>query len=114
MLEAAGYPEKKGALAAVSKSQQVPHSTLSRWARNLQNPPPSQLVHEKKIDLLAELENLLELHIRAAGETIKDAYHNQVMQGLGITFDKIQLLTGGATENVNQQVKFINVNRPTD
>ena len=69
MLEAAGYPNKKGALMEVSNASGVPHPTISRWARNVQNPPPDKLVHEKKV----ELKDLLEAELRAIYEEMPTA-----------------------------------------
>jgi transposase-like protein len=98
MLEAAGYPDKEGALTAVSKRLGVAHQTLSRWARAVQNPPPSILVQEKRIDLVGELTELLGLTVRAAKATVDDASYKELATAIGIYIDKLQLLTGNPTE----------------
>lgn len=98
MLEAAGYPKKEGALMAVASRLQVPHQTLSRWGRAIQNPPPPDLVHEKRIDLVGELTDLLGLTLTAAKETVGDASYRELATAIGIFVDKIQLLTGKPTE----------------
>lgn len=97
MLAAAGYPQQEGALKAVSNKLNVPHPTLHRWYHRKQNPPPSDLVHKKKRDLLKDITELLFKHIDAAGETLETAEHNHVMTGLGILFDKRQLLENKPT-----------------
>lgn len=104
MLEAAGYPEKEGALTAVSKHLKMHSTTLRRWYTAESNPPPGKIVAKKKTDLLESLTDLLNVHIATAHQTILDANHGDVTRGIGILFDKIQLLQGGATENINNQV----------
>jgi len=61
LLEAAGYPNKKGALELVSKQLSCPCPTLHRWAKGKNNPPPSDIVNEKR----KELKELLEDELRA-------------------------------------------------
>ena len=51
MLEAAGYPNKDGALATTAKHLGVPHNTLRNWFHGVHNPPPSDVRHEKRQDL---------------------------------------------------------------
>lgn len=104
MLEAAGYPDRKGALAAVSSHLSVPHPTLSRWAREIQNPPPDEIVHEKKLNLVAELTDLLGLSLKAAKDTVGEATYRELMIGVGILVDKVQLLTGNPTERAEVHV----------
>jgi transposase-like protein len=98
MLEAAGYPEKQGALMMVANHLSMPHATLSRWARNIQNPPPPDMVHEKRIDLVAELTELLGLTLKAAKGAVDEASYKELATAIGIYVDKLQLLSGGPTE----------------
>jgi len=84
----------------VSKKLGVPRTTLRRWFTGSNNPPPPELVQEKKRDLLRDLTELLFLHIDEATKTIKDAEHNHIMTGIGILFDKLQLLSGKPTWRV--------------
>ena len=104
MLEAAGYPDRVGALSAVSSRLGVPHPTLSRWARQVQNPAPETLVHEKRLDLVAELTDLLGLSLTAARGTVGDATYRELLTGVGILVDKVQLLTGAPTERAEVHV----------
>jgi transposase-like protein len=103
LLIAAGYPGKKGALSKVSRHLGISHQTLGRWGRAENNPPPPELVQAKKVSMKEQLRELFNLHIDAAGDSIKDADHHQVMGGLKITFESYQLLTGGPTANINQR-----------
>jgi hypothetical protein len=95
---------KKGALTRAAREVGVPWQTLGRWCRAESNPPPHDIVQYKKEDMLSSLVNLLGLHIDEAHDSIKDADHHQVMGGIKITFEAIQLLTGGPTENVNKRI----------
>lgn len=97
MLEAAGYPDRKGALSTVASHLGVPARTLSRWHNGEQNEAPDKLVTEKRIDLVAELTDLLGLSLNAARSTVGEATYRELMTGVGILVDKVQLLTGQAT-----------------
>ena len=114
MLHAAGYfetPRRKGALAQVSAAVGVPHPTVSRWGRAVSNPPPNELVHNKKIGLIELFDNEIRAILTEMDITRQDATYQQMGVVLGIIFDKTQLLTGGPTENVNQRhvLKWIDV-----
>ena len=104
MLEAAGYPERPGALMTVASYLNIPHATISRWARSINNPPPPELVHEKRIDLVSELTDLLGLTFGAAKETVGEASYKELATAIGIFVDKIQLLTGKPTERAEVNV----------
>lgn len=100
MMEAAGFPDKKGALTQVSKATGVPHPTLSRWWHKLRNPVPEDLVQKKRY----ELQDLLEREIRnALLEMVyarSDASYKDLATAIGIMIDKKQLVEGKATERV--------------
>ena len=49
MLEAAGYPERKGALTQVADNLKIPATTLRRWHLGLSNPPPAETVKRKRL-----------------------------------------------------------------
>jgi len=99
MLEAAGYPNRKGALSQVAAHLGVPLSTLREWFTGAHNPPPAKVRNEKKRDFVIDLQNLLGLHIDAAGRVVEDSGDlRAIVTGIGIIVDKIQLLTGNPTE----------------
>ena len=104
MLEAAGYPDQKGALVSDAKNVKVPHQTLSRWARGVQNPAPHQLVQEKKLDLIDLIENELRAIYATMPKERDDATYRELGVVGGILHDKYQLLRGGATANVNNRI----------
>lgn len=97
MLEAAGYPNTKGALTRVAAHLGIPHPTLKRWADGVQNPPPNVLVHEKR----EELSDLLDKEIRSALGEMNNAREGASYRDLGtvigIMVDKKQLLMGKPT-----------------
>lgn len=109
MLEAAGYPNKKGALDQVAKRLGVPHPTLHRWMNEKNNPAPFELVQEKRV----ELKDLLQAEIEAAlGEMPSariEASYRDLGTVLGILIDKKQLLEGKPTDRLD-----VNVNSVSD
>lgn len=109
MLEAAGYPDTKGALTAVSKRVKVPLATLHRWFHKKQNAPPSELVNEKRINLVEEIEKLIGVTLIHANDAVQDASYRDLMTGLGILVDKKQLLSDKPTERIATEQKIINV-----
>lgn len=96
-LEAAGYPNKKGALTGVARALGMPHVTLRRWAEGESNPPPNINVHKKR----TELSELLDLEIRAALGQMNVVRGAATYRDLGtvaaILIDKKQILTGKPT-----------------
>lgn len=97
MLEAAGYPEQKGALIRVANHLGVPESTLRGWESEEHNPPPAQLRAEKKEELTFELKNLAYELVTAMRGNIHDANLVQQATTFGIIVDKWQLLEGKPT-----------------
>ena len=99
-LQANGYPEKQGALMRVAKELGVPHTTLRRWYTAESNPPPNEIVQEKK----EELKDLFEIEMRAIfvemGKSRQDANYRDLGTVLGIIADKHQLLTGKPTDRI--------------
>jgi transposase-like protein len=101
MLEAAGYPDIEGALSRVADHLGMHYQTLSRWFRAVQNPPPHELVQEKREDFLQQLQAIKGL---AAGKIIEriEEYDPRDLTGLlKISAELAELLTGGATARVN-------------
>jgi len=107
MLQAAGYPEKKGSLERVSDHLGVPRSTLSGWANGKHNPPPSELRLEKKEDLQQFIIRELSCIFGEMDDARKDASYRDLSTAAGILIDKIQLLTGGPTGRDDHTVRFI-------
>lgn len=101
MLEAAGYPDKKGALVEVAKHLGVPHPTLSRWYNAQRNPPPDELVQEKRRELKDLLADELDAIFRAMPSARENASYRDLGTVAGILFDKKQLLEGKPTEIVD-------------
>lgn len=100
MLEAAGYPGKKGALERTAKHLGVPAMTLSRWAKGSNNPPPNEIVTEKKGELIDWINGELEAVFGVLPSKRTEASYRDLMTGVGILIDKRQLLTGKPTESI--------------
>ena len=98
MLEAAGYPDKVGALARVSKATGAPPSTLSGWFKRSSNPPPSDIRDEKELDLVQALKDELTAIFPAMAGVREDASYRELAISAAIMIDKLQLLKGGPTD----------------
>src|SRR5690606_16049037 len=103
MLEAAGYPDKKGALVEVSKHIGVPHPTLSRWYNAQRNPQPNEVVQEKRLELIDLVKNELDASFRAMPAVRGEASYRDLGTVAGILADKKQLLEGKATERIEHE-----------
>ena len=98
MLEAAGYPNKDGALATTAKHLGVPHNTLRNWFHGVHNPPPSDVRQEKRQDLAEMLRNEIDGALGAMKGTRDGASYRDLGTVAGILIDKLQLITGKPTE----------------
>jgi AraC-like DNA-binding protein len=98
LLEAAGYPDKKGALSEVAKHVGVQPRVLSRWFNGEQNPPPDQTVNEKRIELKELLSKEIDAIFAAMPGARADASYRDLGTVAGILIDKKQLIEGKATE----------------
>jgi transposase-like protein len=98
MLEAQGYPDNPGALTVVASHLHIPHQTLSRWAREAQNPAPPELVQEKRADLKELLRAEIDAALKAMPGVRPDASYRDLVTASGIMIDKLQLLEGNPTE----------------
>lgn len=109
MLEAQGYPGMKGALQHVADHLNVPAMTLSRWFKARQNPPPNELVSEKRGDLADIFENLAYKMLAHAGrEEVIDAMTGKDATIAAATAtDKMRLLRGLPTEIIEVVPAFV-------
>ncbi len=98
MLRSQGYPAQPGALALVAKHLKVPERTLSRWARGENNPPPDNLVSEKREDLRNLFLNEIYEIFKVLPTARPDASYGTLVTASGIYFDKIRLIDGLPTE----------------
>lgn len=98
LLEAAGYPNKDGALATVSKNIGVPHNTLRNWFHGERNPVPSDVRQEKREELSDLLRNEIDGALGAMKGARDGASYRDLGTVAGILIDKLQLITGKPTE----------------
>lgn len=104
MLEAAGYPDKSGALTATAKHLSVPASTLAGWFKNEHNPPPTEVREEKRIELRDVLRKEIGLALSAAEGVRETASYKDLITAAAILIDKLQLITGQPTANERSSI----------
>ena len=107
MLQAAGYPDKKGALAKTAQHLKVPNTTLRGWYTEAHNPAPSELRTEKEADLTELLRAELQAAFAEASKARPDATWRDLMTGVGIMVDKLQLLENKPTERTDNTIRIV-------
>lgn len=102
MLEAAGYPQRIGALTEVSRKLNVPLPTLTRWYTRQQSPPPNELVISTRVNMADELEAIVwkMMHHVKRDDVIDEMGGRETSQSIGVLIDKMRLLRGLPTEIV--------------
>ena len=114
-LEAAGYPNQKGALLRVSRSVDVPTRTLRRWWKGTSNPVPANVVLRKKGEIIEKLDSVAHLILDSIDlETVDHAQLRERTVALGIVVDKGELLKGNPTERTEHLTKEQRVDRVTE
>ena len=103
-----GWPDKKGALTSTANHLNIWPMTLLRWLTGESNPPSNNLVTKKTQSLVESIEDEMWAIIGQMAFTREGATYQQLGTVFGIMFDKMQLLTGGPTENINQRVMVLN------
>lgn len=101
-LQAAGYPKTPGALSRIAGELGVPARTLSRWFNGENNPPPDNIVTEKKEDMADLFETVALKYLRHAGneDVVESASARDAMMNAAVAVDKMRLLRGLPTEIV--------------
>ena len=97
MLEAQGYPDRKGSLTAVANHLKMPATTLHSWYRAKHNPPPADIRNEKKGDLVAMLRSEVSSILERMEDVRDEATYQQLAVATGILLDKLQILEGKPT-----------------
>lgn len=102
MLQAAGYPDQKGSLEGVAKYLKMPAPTLHRWFREKNNPPPSELVTEKKEELADVFERIAYKYLTHADRdvVIEETSGKDAVVTAATAVDKMRLLRDLPTEIV--------------
>lgn len=77
----------------------IPRTTIERWTKGQAvNPDVTDLRHEKKGELADRLREIAHKLIDSVDTKIPDANLQQVFTALGITIEKMQLLSGEPTD----------------
>ncbi len=114
-LEAAGYPDQKGAMSRVSKNTGVPTRTLRRWWLGTSNPVPVNVVRRKKGEIIEKLETVAHLILDSIDlDTVAEAQLRERTVALGIIVDKGELLKGNPTERTEHLTREQRVDRVTE
>lgn len=89
---AAGYPSVKGALSRVAGQLEVSHQLLRNWCTSQQNPPPQNLLQQKKQDLrdlfMDEIYNAAGVLPSKRG----NASYSQLVLAIATMYDKVRLI----------------------
>ena len=104
MLEAAGYPGRKGAMSQVVRELGVPESTLRSWAKNEHGAPPAKVRDRKRGELIESLNEVATKLIAHLGDIADTGDVRETATAAGILIDKLQLLRGDSTANTNQHI----------
>lgn len=93
-----------GNVALTARQLQIPRVTLLAWMKpEGVSDTVSDIRHTKKDELSARLLDLINQMVDVIPDKIKDADIRSLITGIGVFTDKYQLLTGGATENINMR-----------
>lgn len=103
-LQAAGYPETKGALAQIAKKLDVPVNTLKGWFTGKNNPPSAELRTEKKGELVEWITTELKAIFGTMNNVRDSASYKDLATAAGILIDKKQLLSGEPTSSEKQRI----------
>jgi hypothetical protein len=109
LLQAAGYPDIKGALTRTAKEVGIPARTLSRWFNGEQNPPPDQVVIEKRPELANLFESIAYKMLDHAGkpDVIEEMDGKAAVIAAATATDKMRLLRGLPTEVIEVIPGFV-------
>ncbi len=106
LLEAAGYPDRRGALLEVSKATNINDETLRTWYTKERRTVDPHIQERKRAEIVDALGELQEKLIRKLSEKLEDnsASLRDIAIAFGIVSDKRALLLGNATQNVQQRL----------
>lgn len=102
MLEAAGWPDKPGAMAQVVKELKgsVPESTLRSWAKREHGAPPAKVRDRKRTEIAQTLTEVAFKLLEHLGSIADTGDVRETATAFGIIMDKLQLLDGEPTQNI--------------
>ncbi len=104
MLQAAGWPNRTGAMAQIVRELGVPESTLRSWAKEEHGAPPAKVRARKKGELVQTLNEVAFKLLDHLGDIATTGDVKETATAFGIVVDKLQLLNGEPTQTTNQRV----------
>ncbi len=106
LLEAAGYPDRRGAMEEVCKATGINDNTLRNWYTRERRTIDPRVEGRKRAEIVDALGDLQDKLIRKLSEKLEDnsASLRDIAIAFGIVSDKRALLLGHATQNVEQRL----------
>lgn len=89
---AAGYPSVKGALSHAAASLGIAHQLLRNWITSQQNPPPQEMLQEKKQDLRDLFMDEIYAAAGLFGSKRGNASYSQLVLAIATMYDKVRLI----------------------
>ena len=115
MVEAAGYPDDEYALKRVSKEQHIPLETLKGWVKRgikygkvdeATQKDIDELMEETRTELTELFENSVRAALREMATKIEDASYRDLAWVAAVHTDKLNVLNGKPTQNIQQGITF--------
>lgn len=93
-----------GNLSRTSRELNIPISTLGEWRDGRAVPDVAEIRNENRTPLVDRLMNELTAALNLLPEKRSEASYSDLMRGVGILTDKVQLLSGADTARVRATV----------
>lgn len=93
-----------GNLSRTSRELNIPISTLGEWRDGRAVPDVAEIRNENRTPLVERLMNELTAALNLLPDKRNDASYSDLMRGVGILTDKVQLLSGADTARVRATV----------
>lgn len=106
LVKASVRPSMDAKLYEVSQQLGMPLNTLRSWVENEYRPVDEEIEQEVKESLKDRFGKEMDAIFIELERKRKDATYHSLMIGLGIAFDKTQLLNDEPTENVKNEITF--------
>ena len=96
-----------GRVAEVAAQLNIPVETLRFWVNGKLKPVDEETQREVNAELMERFDKEIDAIFEQMEVKRDRAMYRDLVIGLGIIFDKKQLINGGATENIQQQITVV-------